>query len=302
MESKLKDSSEVLAESISVVGSTFSSCASRSPSDAFLIIKAHSLVFNQNNLQANSDGSTLLDIQPTEQSLNIEGTDFCVLGKYTAPLLSITGSEGSKIEFYNCCFRHGDDVAVMEDVPMFMSVSNQGTVVMTSVCFDATKEESIKLSGSVVFECPDSSFGGGCECWVQASTVYSDSEKPISTTTDTESSSTTFVTDDPEAGSGGSSSAGLIAGVVVAVIVVIVIIIVVILLLLRRKSRTTGEEANGDQEFTEETITTLSDAQTTGGDMGEWSHTTEDNPLFASENFDDGNGFDDAFEEGGFFE
>ena len=81
-------------------------------------------------------------------------------------------------------------------------------------------------------------------------------------------------------------------------IVVIAILILVVLLLLRRKSKDTGDAGAGVEEFTEETITTLTDEKT--GDDGEWSNTTEDNPLFATENYED-DPFTNAFEEVGFF-
>lgn len=95
-------------------------------------------------------------------------------------------------------------------------------------------------------------------------------------------------------------NAGLIAGVVISILVIIAILIVVVLLLIRRREKNTNPSEGHDQEFTEETITTISE-NTTVQDTGEWSQTTEDNPLFATENDDDDSPFKNAFEEDGFF-
>ena len=81
---------------------------------------------------------------------------------------------------------------------------------------------------------------------------------------------------------------------------IILILVVVILLIRRKKSERSDEGDTNDQEFAEETITTLNSEHT--AEHG-WSQTTEDNPLFSTENFDDGdNPFTNAFEETGFFQ
>ena len=78
------------------------------------------------------------------------------------------------------------------------------------------------------------------------------------------------------------------------------------MLLRRRIYRDSDRSGNGPEEFTEETISTITDNTEDGnvGEVngGEWAQ-TQDNPLFASENFgdDDDDAFNDAFEETGFF-
>lgn len=99
-------------------------------------------------------------------------------------------------------------------------------------------------------------------------------------------------------GSGtGSSKVGIIAGVVVAVLILIIVIVILLIILWRRrKDEMTEGEAAAD-EFTEETMTTLTDEQS-NENAGDWSQ-TQDNPLFASENFDDDDDFAANFEETG---
>ena len=96
----------------------------------------------------------------------------------------------------------------------------------------------------------------------------------------------------------------MIAGVVIAVIVVIVVIILLIVLLPRcKRFKSSSNEGSTNEEFTEETITTLTE-HATEDNAEEW-HQTQDNPLFASENFDgddDDDAFANAFEEQGFFD
>ena len=104
---------------------------------------------------------------------------------------------------------------------------------------------------------------------------------------------------DSQSSSGGRANAGLIAGIVVAVVVVIVIIVLVIILLLRRKRGPNSDDGLGtDEEFTEETITSVShdtDHHTLGT---EWTHTTEDTAIFQGEaSDDDDDPFSNAFEE-----
>ena len=302
----------VLAKTMEISYCSFVNSDSTSPTDAFILVKSPTFNIKGNVFAVETGivGRSVLEIHVTGTGSIVEGTAFSVLGSdYSAPLLTLTSDEGSQLQFYNCCFTHPEEVSAKGDVPLFLSMNIAGSVVFSSVCFDASREDSIKVSGSGAFECPDSSFGEGCECWVLPSpepqpsasmTSASDtSEEEPSSESGSSSSTTSTATEDPAAGSRGKVNAGLIAGIVVALLVIIVIIILVILLLLRKRSKDTGEGGAGVEEFTEETITTLTDERT--GDDGEWSQTTEDNPLFATENFDD-DAFTNAFEESGLFQ
>ena len=307
--SNLRSVEGFMAKTMEVSYCSFVNSDSTSPTDAFILVKSPTFNIKGNVFAVETEivGRSVLEIHVVGTGSIVEDTAFSVLGSdYSAPLLTLSSDEGSQLQFYNCCFTHPDEVSAKGDVPLFLSMNIAGTVVFSSVCFDASREDSIKVYGSGVFECPDSSFGEGCECWAlpsaepqpsQSTSTASETEEPSSSQSSTATSAP--VTEDPASGSGGRTNAGLIAGVVVALIVIIVIIILVVLLLLRKRSRDTGEGGAAAEEFTEETITTLTDENTTG-DNGEWSQTTEDNPLFATENFDD-DAFTNAFEEDGFF-
>ena len=72
--------------------------------------------------------------------------------------------------------------------------------------------------------------------------------------------------------------------------------------MLRRKRYLTSGEGGDNEEFTEETVTSFSEHQTEHA--ADWGAVTEDNPLFATERFEehDGDAFESAFEESGFFQ
>lgn len=212
------------------------------------------------------------------------------------------------IEFYNCCFTHGTG-----QVPSPMiALEGQGIVTIAYCCFDMDRSSAMHFDESS-FQIKyiggtESDFFGDCECWIPPVVSESDLSPAFETSEEHEESnpsdsywsSSDTGSEAPEGGGGGGINSGLVAGITVAVLVLIIIIIVVVILLIRRKKyQTSGNEGEGDQEFTEETITTMTDQPTE--EHGEWGQ-TQDNPLFASENFeDDGDAFSNAFEETGFF-
>ena len=229
--------------------------------------------------------------------------------------MSLVLTEGAHVQFYNCCFTHS--TVQNADSLVFVDIAGPGVVDFSAVCFDAVESSSIQSSGGATVNYPGSSFEG-CQCFIFDSSYSeepgpasdSDSSDPFTSSggSDPESSASSHTDTDvtvdpaPEGGGGAKVNAGLVAGIVVAVLVIIAIIVVVIvLLLIRRREKNTGDSQGGDQEFTEETITTVSE-HTAQDDTGEWSQTTEDNPLFATENFDDDSPFTNAFEEDGFFQ
>ena len=88
------------------------------------------------------------------------------------------------------------------------------------------------------------------------------------------------------------------------IVVIAIVVVVVVLLLRRRKTQYSDEGVTNDTEFTEETVSTITaDEPGQSQVLGEWSQTTEDNPLFSTQNDadDNDNPFTNAFEEGGFF-
>ena len=264
-----------------VSGCNFESCRSADTSSSFLTLACENLTLVDNEFTDTTSGGSLFSLQVSAEKSTIRDMWFQAVSTMT--LLDVTCNSGSEIEFYNCCFTHTGESAAS---PIFMKLSNQGSVSFSVVCFDADKQSSLLISGNEIEYDgnPDDFFAGRCGCW------------------DMSGPTTTQQTEDPEAGgAGGKSNAGLIAGVVIAVIVIIVIVVLVILLLLRRRKRVnTDDEVNGNEEFTEETITTAHDEQP-AQTMGEWSQTTEDNPLFTTETPANDNPFSNAFEEGGFF-
>lgn len=251
-----------------------------------------------------------LELEVSGQAV-IEDTAFDVPSAATLPgQLALRVRDEANIQFFNCCFTKSQEFADTSR-PLYLSLSGAGTVTFQYVCFDAESQEAAMSVQGPQVKLIESSFGD-CECWELAGSETPSGETVVISDSETDpalSSSETLPTDysetsaetgelDPESGGGGAANAGLIAGVVVAIIVLVVVIVVVILLLLRRRRQTSG---GGDhpEEFTEETITTLTaNEDTNEGEV--WSQGTQDNPLFASENFDnddDDDDFANAFEE-----
>lgn len=223
------------------------------------------------------------------------------------------------VEFYRCCFVH--TFAKETHVPIFLSLTGTGTVRYSSVCFDASEAESVRTDQSVtvVYE-PGHEYFVDCECREVPdpfSSALSSSDETIPTDTEPEETilmtvfsetvasesemmADTQETNDTESG-GGKAKAGMIAGIVIPVIVVIIVVVLLILLLPRCKKFKSSDEGSVHEESTEETITSVSD-HTATENTEDW-HGTQDNPLFASENFgdEDDGAFSNAFEEQGDF-
>ena len=251
-----------------------------------------------------------LELEVSGQSL-IEDTAFDVPSVATLPgQLALLVRDEANIQFFNCCFTKSQEFTEANR-PLYLTLSGAGTVTFQFVCFDAESQEAAMSVQGPQVNLIESSFGD-CECWELAGSETPSGETAVISDSETDpafSSSETRHTDyseetsaetgelDPESGGGGAANAGLIAGVVVAIIVLVVVIVVVILLLLRRR-RQTSDGGDHPEEFTEETITTLTaNEDTNEGEV--WNQGTQDNPLFASENFDndDDDDFANAFEE-----
>ena len=209
-----------------------------------------------------------------------------------APLIDLRLENSTSMDFYNCCFVHSGEA--QPGVPLFFAIQGDGSVVFTASCFDSDKESSISSDGRV--EYVDTDFGE-CFCGIPPppSEVPSSSEAestPFESSTPIEPTRTSG----EESGS-GAKNAGIIAGVVVVVLVIIIVIVVLLIILLRRKKTEVTEEEHGGDEFTEETVSTLTEEQS--HDNAEWTQ-TQDNPLFASANYGEEDAFESAFEETGF--
>ena len=266
----------------------------------------------ENNQFNSKSGATAppLRIAVTNGKSTICNTSFTVSAESPATsLIQLACASGSEIEFYNCCFTHTAGTA---SGPLYLSMELEGKVTFSQVCFDVDKQFAISNTGSgtISYDGPESSFfGDNCQCWSSIDPTSEPTREPTTeTTTETTSSSdppssgqTTEETDTPDAGTSKKSNAGLIAGVVIAVLVIIAVIVVLIIILLRRRGdNVTEEEAHSDQEFAEETAPSTNDSASNQA-ITDWSHTTEDNPLFTAENMsemDDDNPFGDDFGEG----
>ena len=298
-------SGESIASTCSIVNTNFVRCVSGSVGSPFLDVVCDSVAITGGNFsfEADSQEYKAMQLQLKNGVSKIEDVTFTVSdGSLYGGLMSFVLAE-SQVQFYNCCFTHS---AVQHaDSLVFVDISGPGVVDFSAVCFDAVASSSIRTNGEATVNCPESSFES-CQCFV----VHSSDSEGSASDSDLDSSEpwtsgsppqTTSSDTDPEEGGGkGNVKAGLIAGVVIVILVIIVIIIVVILLLIRRREKNTNPSEGHDQEFTEETITTISE-NTAAQDTGEWSQTTEDNPVFATENYDDDSPFTNAFEESGFF-
>ena len=166
--SNLKSDTGILAETMEVSQCRFVNSDSNSATDSFILIRCQTFSITGNDFGVNSEMSqhSLLELHVTGKNSTVEDTAFTVLGTdYSAPLLTLSSDEGSQIEFYNCCFRHPEALSIKEGVPLFLDMTISGSAVFSSVCFDASRQDSIKQSGAGVLDIPDSSFDG-CECWV----------------------------------------------------------------------------------------------------------------------------------------
>lgn len=255
-----------------------------------------------------NEANPLLDISVSSGMSKIQDTLFAVSAS-SNPLFAVSCDSNAQIEFYNCCFTHSQDLG-----SAYITINNiAGKVIFSDVCFDVEESQAIKYLGGK----DNVEFSGGnregffvdCQCWEPVDTAGPPTEEGSSSvmteeseTTPPESESSGTDEPGPDSGTGNKSNAGLIAGVVIGIIVIIVIVVVVILLLLRRR-RTEEEEDEGvtaEQEFTEETVTTATQGMPVAG--GEWSQTTEDNPVFLNDGVDETEGpFHNMFEEDGLF-
>ena len=296
---------------------TFQDCSSNS--GAVLNINTNTFSWTKNDFYTSLQGesqSAPIALTVNSGTSTIEHMLFSVTdaASVSSSLLELICAAGAEIDFYNCCFVHSGDIRD-DSPPLFLTLTSDGTVKLSLVCFDTEKDSALSVSGNdITYDGnPRDFFFGYCYCWGMSEyTLYPDPESPSLSetqsseesfsvppaTTSDESTTTTVPTtdEDPASGSGGKANAGLIAGVVIAVIVIIVIVIVVVLLLLRRRgTQVQSEEADGgDQELAEETVST---ANATNPMLGEWSQTSEDNPIFTTETYADDNPFTNAFEE-----
>ena len=297
-------------KSMRVAECEFIKCSSAQAS--ILEMNCEDAYMTQNTFSADSQ-STSVRMSITGSASKIEDTLFTVATSLSSPMFDIVLASNSQLQFYNCCFARSPETSV----PVYLSLSGTGSVSFSSVCFDgerssvqASNEVSVKFDRN-----PDEFFGEQCICWaiVTASEELTVTDVPESVTaTETSSEAEPSITEssasvgpepDPgDSGSGSKVNGGLIAGVVIGIIIVIVVVILVVLLLLRRRKAQQSEgEATGDQEFTEETITTVAETKAPV-EGSEWSQTTEDNPLFTAESWDNESPFANAFEEAGFGE
>ena len=303
------------AENMAIEGCQFVRCASNDMKVLFMYINAVSFSLVENSFTLSSEvlGQMPVAVHVHGKNSRIENTQFTIAERALYPgIISLTCADGAEVEFYNCCFtKHQTFTA---NYPLYVDVIGPGaSVVFSAVCFDADSQDSAVRNDGAVVRFVDSSFGD-CVCWELASSdtlSLSESSEELTSTGEVEtseseavpsSSAMSTVTEEPgpDAGSGKSVNAGLIAGVVIALILIIVIIVIVIIILIRRRGRqNTHEEGDVDEEFTEETVATLSTKETEDN----WNNVTEDNPVFSTENFEDeDNAFANAFEEQGFFD
>ena len=301
------------AETLSIQECYFAQCASSNIDAVFMYINAgsFSLIENTYSFASEFHGQMPVAVHLHDKNSRIENTQFTIGNRALYPgVMSLSCDDGTSIEFYNCCFTKSQ--SFQDDYPLYLDISGAGaSVVFSAVCFDAESQDLAVRNDGATVQYLGSSFGD-CQCWELA---YSESpsvpsSEVVTTSAQTESSESSFTsssfvpgtTDHPDSGSeSGNASTGLIVGIVVALVVILIIIVIIIILLLRRKGqKDTEEEVQAAEEFTEETITTLGDQQTTD-DLGDWKGSTEDNPLFATENFDNDDVFGNSFEEQGFF-
>ena len=299
-----------LCSDMEISNCQFSKCTSQT---SFLHISSETLNISGNNVFAFAPD--IMDVSPIKFELSgqgkIEGAEFSVLpwstGRGYGKLVNLAlSSPDAELEFYNCCFTQPSFTLTPETYPYFLVLSGEGKVKFTGACFECPQEAAFTKEGSVEVDCPAYSFET-CECWVIPSftdepsqTDPQSSQVGPETTSDSESSSPVSpTTEDQGSGTGGKSNAGLIAGVTIAIIIIIVVIVIIVILLLRRRGQENSEEGvNSDEEFTEETIRTVTQEKAVPAPSGGWSQTTEDNPIFGTESVDNStNPFANAFEE-----
>lgn len=301
-------------ESMAIKNCIFNRC--KSDSGSFVDISATNVQLLGNEFVSGEDSQTPISISVTSGVSTIRDTLFTA-SSATGPMISLSSPADTEIQFYNCCFSSANE-AISDTV--YLGLTNvQGMVNLSTVCFKGATQSSAFQGGldHVIFDGELADFfGDNCVCWTGSVTTEVPSEIPPSISdpdteepqtelptkgpTETEPTQETHDTDDPESGSGGSANGGLIAGVVIAVLVIIAVVVVLVILFLRRRKRgQSDEEVTGNEEFQEETVTTVQADHPTQG--FEWSQTSEDNPLFTTEGGDTESPFANAFEEGGFF-
>ena len=85
-------------------------------------------------------------------------------------------TETHEFQFYNCCFQHDKDSAlVIDGSGMYMGLKGQGTVVYDHSCFDMTRRNALREEGSVAVKVlghsEEQMFGGcGCEVFLDEAT------------------------------------------------------------------------------------------------------------------------------------
>ena len=292
MHSSMVQDSYVYQE-IRIVGSVFDTCTASS--DCVLRMPCQSLLLSGNsmtNVTSLTTESPVIAVL-TAGTTKIEGTAF--ESSSSLPLLDITCEEGAQLEFFNCCFTHGTQE---QTGPQFMKLVVHGSAVLSYLCFDTDKDTAMSVTGNGKVDYQHTLFQD-CVCWDVPPPSSETTAEPTGTNTPTDLPTYT-TTEDTGDGQASGSNTGLIVGLVVGLLLLIAIVIIIVLVILCRKSRSSTGQDNGNEEFTEETITTLGDEQTNDG--GDWGH-TQDNPLFASENYQTGDddAYANAFEEQGFF-
>ena len=179
------------------------------------------------------------------------------------PMAHFTGNANSNLEFYNCCFTHYIDEPT--ESALYLQLEGQGKATFHLVCFDATQERSMVISGITPTFDEEQEWFGQCTCGV---------DLPEETIESLVSEVPPPEEDDPSKG----VDMGLIAGVTVGLLILIIILVLLILFLLwrrRRQESSTTEEPPQVDDAPEETITmTTDEAEVDGG--------TNDNPLFAT--------------------
>lgn len=323
-----------LSAKMTVSGCNFTSCTAVSGS--VLTLNSNEVALTENDFHMDHGSASPISLQVNSGKSTIEHVLFDVVAAASVQksLIDLVCGEGAEVDFYNCCFVHTGDVA--SGASTFLTVSNNGIVKFSVVCFDTDMDSALTVFGNeITYDGdPKDFFFGHCYCWGMTDwTIYPDPEsssvepsevppepssssglppepssssglppEPSSSSSGLPpepSSSGVAPTEDPdpESGSGGKSNAGLVAGLVVMFIVIIAVVVVVVIFLLRRRrgSAPSDEGVTGAQEFAEETVSTT--ANETHGGLAEWSQTSEDNPVFMAESYDEGNPFANAFEE-----
>lgn len=209
--------------------------------------------------------ATLVSVSAAAQT-KFEHCGFA-FGKMTAgtviesPMISYSGSAAaSDLQFYNCCFIHGEGVSPVEEKPMYMRLSGQGKVTFSMTCFDAAQNESIESSNYISIEYMDSEtqMFGNCECSVPIPSEPEPEPEP-----------------EPQ-DKGEPSNAGAIAGGVIGALIVVAAVVVFVVWWLRRRPPTTSECQDDEEAVEEEPATTNTETVQSALDF----HVTTDNGFF----------------------